>query len=140
MALLPTHMKQVEFAREAWRIVPEQGLTLADILKPSYWVHTAVLLRPGTMIEVAPADMSWFAELYVRSAAANEANMAVIYHVEFDKKPVEDNAECEIKFAGGAKWRVSRKSDKAVLSENHQTRELAEAWLKEHQAKTEALA
>jgi hypothetical protein len=132
-AALPQHLLLAEFSRNAYRLTPEVGLPLAEILKPSYWVHTAVMLRPGNIVEVAPTDMSWFAELYVRSAGANEVRVALLRHVEFDKpQTAVDTDECEIKFAGGAKWRVMRKADKAVLSENHQTREQAEAWLARH--------
>lgn len=135
MKLIPNQLKQAEFARNILYAKPEANVTFEEVQKPEFWAHVAKPVKAGDRIEVVAADGSWFAELYVRSSAAQSLNVAVMRYCDFSKKseveePAKTEPEYEVKFAGRAKWRVMRKSDNAVMIEGLDTKEQAEEWIK----------
>ena len=140
MKILGKNVKPAEYVRTVWAVKPEPGTTVEDLKQKEYWSHVAKTVSVGDRIEAVPEDNSWFAEFLIKAKTEVDVTVILLRYVSTEEKAAANDDEFTIMFAGGAKWRVSRKSDKAVLSENHQTRELAEAWLKEHQAKTESLA
>lgn len=138
MKILQKDLQPAEFSRIVWAVRPEHGVTLEDLLKPEAWAHVAKSLKPGARIEVFPPDGSFYAELLVRSADANSADVFPLFRVDFSEAAEDAPAsqEYELKFAGAAKWRVLRKIDGAVMVEGL-TKPEAEAWLTK---RVEALA
>lgn len=130
MKILRKQLLEAEFARTVWTVKPEPGVTLEQLLQPESWAHVSKQLKPGSRVEVYPADGEWYAELYVRSAGDNEAKLVVLQHYAFSAAKSVDG-EVEVKHRGEAKkWSVLRKSDKAVLVEGLETRGAAEDWVK----------
>ena len=130
MKLLQKQIKPSEFIRTVWSAQPEPGTTLNDMLQPEYWAHVSKTLKQGDRIEVTDAGNAWFAELFVRSASANDAKVVVLRSNVFDTPAKADDGDpYEIKHRGGAGWSVVRKSDKKVVFEKGATRDEAEAAL-----------
>ena len=130
MKLLQKQIKPSEFIRTVWSAQPEPGTTLNDMLQPEYWAHVSKTLKQGDRIEVTDSGTGWFAELFVRSASANDAKVVVLRSHVFDAPAkADDGHPFEVKHRGGAGWSVVRKSDKTVVFEKGATRDEAEAAL-----------
>lgn len=138
MKLLDNQMRQAEFDRNIYSLRPEHGTTLADVCTQEFWVHVAKRLKAGDRIEVMPVDGSWFAELYVRSANDKEVSVFVLRHVDFmaGEAPVESDLY-EVKFAGRAKWRVLRRSDKEIMIDGLE-KAAADDWVTQNTQKLAA--
>lgn len=125
-----------EHAFNQYSAKPEAGVSMEDILEPSYWAHVAVKLKPLDIIHVNAMDGSYYALLQVRSASRIEAVCEVLMHREF--KPLTRLAQSEGKeyFARfsspAAGWQVLRASDKQVIKEGFDNERAALQWLDGH--------
>lgn len=128
-AILQNGITQADYARVVWRLTPEPGTTPDDLLVPAYYAHVAKQLKPGAKIEVAPADGTWYAELYVRSADATSVKVALLELYTFDETQRADTEAFEIKHRGPKGWSVVRTSDKAVVFENGKSKDEATKWI-----------
>ena len=130
--LLARQFKAAEFTRTVWTASVPAETKVDEVLDPAFWVHVQKNLRPGDRIEVQPESAEWLLVLMVRAIAAEGAVVAVLSKHVFDEvAPLPDDAY-EVKFSGGAKWRVIRKADRHVLIENLPTREAANKWKADH--------
>lgn len=135
MKILQAQVKTAEFVRTVWCLTAEHGATLADVSKPESWAHVARAFKAGDRIEVVPESGEWFAELYVRSATSNGLKVVVLREVVFDEPPAPAASEPEdydVSYSKTEKWRVVRKSDKAVMVSGLASKAEGEAWLVEH--------
>lgn len=116
-ALIPPRFRQAEFVRTVWDACPTHGTVLSDILRPEYWAHAASKLKPWDRIEVRAEDNSWYAELVVRNSDKVSAVVAVLKYVEMGDRPETVPADTlyEVNFAPLHRWRVVRRSDKAIM-------------------------
>ena len=130
-AILQNGVTQADYSRVIWRIVPTPGTLPEEVLNPRYYVHVAKQMKPGARIEVAPADGSWFMELYVRSATETDANVVVLSEHHFDIPKATPAAQDEyiVKHRGPLGWCVVRKADKKPVFENGVIKADAEAWV-----------
>jgi hypothetical protein len=139
--LSPRSFCQAEQRRNVWTVVPGDGVTLEDMLKPEYWAHVAAQLTTGDKIEVRPVAGEWYAELYVRSVGAVAARVVVL-----GKWDLSTPATAASRTATGSLpgftvkhrgitggWSVIRDSDKAVMFEKGASREDADDWLKRNE-------
>lgn len=127
-AILQNGVTQADYARVIWRITPDPGTTPEDVLVPSYYTHIAKQLKPGARIEVAPADGTWLAELYVRSADGNSARVALLALYQFNGEQ-PSTEQYEVKHRGPRGWSVVLISDKKAVFENGVAKEDAEKWV-----------
>lgn len=131
MKVLQPQLKQADYLRTAWAVTPPAGTALQDILPPESWAHVAAMLRPRDVIEVMPEDSEWYALLIVRSIGANGPVLAVLHEKAFATAKTEDSPY-EVKFAGGDKWRITRRSDGKILAKGLSSRDECHAWIDEH--------
>lgn len=116
--------------RNIWNVSPFAGTVISDVLKPEYWASVANKLRPFDRIEVTPEDSTWWAELMVRSVSSKSVVVHLLMKVDFAKAetpPADAALPYEIDYTPATKWRVRRRSDNALISENHLNREQAQA-------------
>jgi len=123
-----------------WVHFPDHGVTLADLLVPSYWSHVSpVFARVNgvSIIEVFAEDNSWSAELVVMQTGARTDRGAVVAvrghwkHEtarETELQPVDD--VFEVSFVPHQRWRVVRKADHAVMAKDLPSRAEAEAAMR----------
>lgn len=127
----------IEYSRNTHHCEAEAGTPIEVLTDPKYWANVSGRLRPRDHIEVDAADGSYFVKLRVLDCGRLFARVAVLEKHEFKNadptgKPPE-TGEFEVKWAGpSAKWRVVRVADKAPMSENHESRDSADSWLKNH--------
>lgn len=132
----PTKLFPAEHVVVIYHHTPELGLSLKDILEPSYWVHVAPQLRVGHRIEIMAPDGDWWAMLIVRAVGRTEAVVQELQYVKLGEPTAKVKGEenpYKIVWRGPArKFGIVRKSDKEVVKDEFQVREHAEKWLKNH--------
>lgn len=132
----PTRLKTVEFSVATYYHEVPVGTTFEDILDPTYWAHVAAQLRPKSRIVCDAVDGTWTATLFVRAAGKVEAFVAPLSHTPLNEHLEMDKINpYKVEFLGAnSKWAVtlSKNGKKSVLSQGHQTGEIAYAWAKEH--------
>lgn len=120
----------------SWVIYPEPGTTLADVLRPSYWRHVAISLRPFDLIHVRFDGGTEWAMLVVRVIEKFTAVVDVLLHKQWTvKTPAATAAHYEpvdgykVEFRGRNGWCVLRLEDNVFLREGEGGEAEAHAWL-----------
>lgn len=113
------------------------GVKFSDVLRPEFWAHIAAQLVPSQIIVVHTDDNSYRAQLTVLKCTRLEAVVSADWFREETPDALPEAADPAdayvVKWAGPtAKWRVSRISDNATVSEGHASKEIAQAELKSH--------
>ena len=136
-ALLQDRLKQAEYTRNVFSVVPEFGTKLEDMLKPEYWAHTGAKLHPTDRIEVIAEDNTWFAELFVVSCARNWAKVTTLRFVELAESTPDETPAIEYKINWGGqnvKHRVVRLSDNATIKDGFASAAEAKKWLADYES------
>jgi len=138
-AVLAPQFTLREFTNRIWRVSADEGANPDSFIKPEAWVHVASNFTIGDIIEVVPVDGVFYQRLLVRDCANTWAKVSEIERVILTQTEEEAKTnfskmdEFEIKWAGPAKFRVTRKSDGAVVSNTgFQTKEDAIGWLAQY--------
>lgn len=132
MKLLPNQLKEAAFQRTHFAACPAPGTTLEDIANNEYWTHVARKLRPGTLIEVLPEDMTFFATLIVLWVGMNVVRVKVLSFVNLgDEEATSEGEESANKVAwrNGKNWCVLRRNDGAIIKENLASKKDALIWV-----------
>lgn len=134
--VIPKTLQPHRFVLGAESVIPfshvnlPAGHTLEDVLVPAYWAHLAHKLQPGGRILVDAEDNSFSAQLKV----LRRTDLAAVVTVEWRS---ESGAAADVRLASKAdafrvhyvnaqaKWRITRNSDGATISEHHETEEIA---------------
>lgn len=144
-------LKRAHDVRNFHSVILEPGATLEDIQRPGFWAHVARRLHVRDRIEFWADDGTWFCEAVVRMVGNLEAVVSIIPGslAEFGKKVTAELVldDYRVRYVGMKRlWGVFRlvdgkdpQTDKPMKVEDGQpvkdgfgTRELAEAWLKDH--------
>lgn len=126
-------LMMAEYARTAYVITPPQGVSFEQCLEPAFWAHVGERLRPFDRIEVCAVDGTYFGELLVLRSGHGFAKVQKLQYVELASSGETVGLDdFEIRFTPHTKFRVIRKSDRAVLSENHPDKTAALRWLAEN--------
>ena len=130
----PTRLALVEFARASHHVTVENGVTKAMLEKPDFWAHISELLKSGDHIEIVPKDRHFFAEVFVLAASSGWAKVKMLRYTTLIKDTTKTKDEnFQVEWNGTEKWRVLEGDE--ILTKDHETKELALAWLKEHKRK-----
>lgn len=134
--LMPERVGLADAKRHDWVVDAEYGVTLEEVLQPSYWSHVAPRMVPGDHIEVRAEDFSWVAYLIVHFAERTYANVVVDRVVTIDK--AQDLPAVSIKHkvewnGPHHKFAVIRISDSQMLQSGFTTRGLADEWMRNHE-------
>lgn len=131
-------LKQADYVRTHWVLNCPVGTKRSDILRPEYWSHVAMLIKPHDRIEARCEDGSFFGEYLVLS---RDRVWAKLYELSFHDltqavkataKQVEKMKEDYIiKHRGPKGWSILRAIDQAVMAENLPLEEDAKAWLQD---------
>jgi len=79
--LLPTRIKLADYVRQHWRSTPDGGITLEQVMEPSFFGHIAKKIALLDIIEVIPQDNSYFAELLVTGKTEDRITVTLLRHV-----------------------------------------------------------
>jgi hypothetical protein len=134
MTVNTTELKQAEYLFTSHAVVVPGDRTLEQYLAPSAWAHVAAKINPTDRIHLIAEDMSWVAELFVRSTNRLWVDVAVVSHTRFDKAnaPVEDDPYYTKWLGPNKKHCVVRREDNSTVSEGHQTKDDAGAYLADY--------
>jgi hypothetical protein len=138
--LAPNRLMHAEHAHQTFVAAPEAGTPPEALLASAYWAHYSVnpnlQMKAGDHILVQPEDGTYFMELLVRSTYRGGVNLVELRRVIFEKgndRGGEDFGDHLVKWSGPRlKWTVQRKADKRQLCDNHETKQAAVDWLREH--------
>lgn len=129
--VLQNQLQLAEHARLEYRVSPEEGVTIEDLLRAETWAHVTKSLKAGTLIDAVANDGSWYARLFVRSVKDLDVSIALLERHDFDAVAAPAEDEFTFKWAGpSAKFRIIRNSDKAVMAEGLESKGACAEWLK----------
>lgn len=133
-------LQAAEHKRNLWVGDADPEATLEEMLKPEFWIHDARKFKPRDEIEVWAKDGSWLEVFVVRSVVIPDVGKSVVKVIRKDDVPRSDDKLPEPKPIAGvvakwrgphSKWGAVRESDQEVIKDKFETREDAEAWIKE---------
>jgi hypothetical protein len=136
-----SRFKAAEFKRTVYRATPERGTTLEQLQKPEYWAHVAANARDFDLIEVIPEDGEYFAQLVVTKCDRINVWTALICFIPLQEAAAvvdadiqtDDGGDYEFKWKGPKdKMAIIRKSDGVKVSDGHDNKVAAQAWLKDY--------
>jgi len=134
-----TRFHLAEHYQQCYVVVVPQGTDPRALEDPAFFSNVAFMCRASGRIFAECEDGTWIADLYIRSVGPQYV-MAKILSV-WDMSDYKPESELQTSEVSGykvqwsgmyTKWRVVRLSDKAIVSKDIETKELAEAWLHEH--------
>jgi hypothetical protein len=134
----PSRFGLSEEVRRVFSVTVEQGTDPESLLEPGYWSLVAKNFSPFDRVEVMHigTDKTWFVELMVISCSQNHAKMEIMRKQEFDKRDTSNDMTVNgYSINYGNKhtgYRVVRDTDKQVMSENHQSRDMALKWIQDN--------
>lgn len=132
-ARLPTVLRARVYETAEYTHICAHGVTFEMVTTPAYWTHVAKSVKPFDEIFVKSEDQSFYAHLMVTAVGSREVHTATISHVKLSQPgDVEvDDVDAEVTWRGPSrKWSVVRKSDKEVLRDSFENKEIAQRWLK----------
>ncbi len=140
MKILQKNVKPAEYVRTVWAVRPDAGTSVELLKDKEYWTHVAKTVSVGDRIEAVPEDNSWFAEFLIKAKTENDVTVFLLRYVPTQEIAAANDDEFTIMFAGGAKWRVLRNSDKSVMIDKLDSRDEAAAWLNKYIAENKKAA
>ncbi len=114
----------------------EVGVTLEQILEPSYWAHIAPKLTAYDEIRVITDDEQWVAYLLVLFAERNFAKVKVDRVIKIDENAVSEYQSDKLKVdwkGAHQKFSVIRLSDSKIIHSGCKTRDEATQWMRQHE-------
>jgi hypothetical protein len=142
VSLLPSRMKNAEFARNTWSVQLEQGYTLQDCCQPKFWAHVAISLKPLDRIDVFAEDRTFYAELLVLNSDRAWATVHVLSFHDLTKATTnlakDVRGDYQVTFKGPKGWCVIRSADNAMIQEKLHSEDDGWQWLEIHLQKRSA--
>lgn len=149
MAILSNRLVTAEFSRNVWFIRGDENEVAEDLLEPSYFAHVARQLKTGDQIEFLSNDVSVFATFIVTYATDTGAKLVMLSSTPLVKTatqaPAQEQSNTDVRthteefpdyviryVNDKVKFRVVRRSDRAVVQSGFDTDELARNWLRAH--------
>jgi len=134
MKLLPNQLKEAAYQRPHYAATPVEGTTKEDILNNSYWTHIARKVTPGSIIDVVPEDMAFFAQLIVTWVGHFDIRVKLLNYVDLaDEMPMPNGADFTPVWRNSRKWCVQRAKDGAIIAENLPSKKDAAVWIAEYE-------
>lgn len=137
--VMPARMELAEQWRQDWVVNAEAGTTTDDVLKPDYWSHVAPRMRPYDHVEVRAEDGTWVMNLLVTGCDRNWARVVQVGDVI--KLTTADVAQSQaVSGKYKVEWKgphhkhaVIRLSDQQMISNGHENRAQATAWMLDYE-------
>lgn len=136
----PGYFGAASFGFNRWTAILEEGQTIEDALKDTFWGHVADKVKgfdktkpagKGDIIEVRSFDLADYCELYI-VAVSNGALSVRLMRMDKAVEPVAiaEDSPLDIKWNVGKRaYDVIRKEGREVVSSGHQTKQAAAGWI-----------
>jgi hypothetical protein len=132
----PVALKEASYDRAVYQVAVDAGATFEDTIRPEFWAHVGMLLKPCDRIELIAEDFAWFGEVIVLEADRTWAKVGVLRFVELAGRSPDlekPSPDYEVKYMGpNKKHCVIRLADKQVVQEGIALKADAERWVAEH--------
>jgi len=133
---MPERMGLAEDKRHDFVVDIPPTVQRDEIFVPSYWAHVADQMQPMDHIEARWEDGSKIIYLVVQMCERNYAKVKLLNEVLFDDDvavPVGSEKH-KVEFKGPRmQWCVVRLADSVILHRDEKSRELATAWMIDHE-------
>lgn len=127
-------------AYRRWTATLDEGLTVDDCLVETFWKHVASAVQGpsetnplgrGDIIEVRTYDNGDYAELMITAVSKGGLRVKILREIKDTAVvTVPDSAPFDIKWiVGNRTFSVVRRADKQPVSQGHQTKVAALAWI-----------
>jgi hypothetical protein len=139
--LIVARWSEAQFTQARHAIRPEANTPYADLLDPGYYAHIAGKVNVNDILEVRPAEGSYYAEMYVWAKGPSWLQVSELVRIARPANAVlaSVNQAFAIDFVDGpAKHRVIRKSDRQVMGQGFDSPEAANAWLAQNSGRLAA--
>lgn len=133
--LIISRWSESQFTQARHAVRPEPNTPYADLLDPAYWAHIAPKVLANDVIEVRPAEGSYYAEFYVWAKGPNWLQVSELRKIDrpANKAMPSANAAFLIDFVDGpAKHRVIRALDSQVMAQSFVSPADANAWISQN--------
>lgn len=133
--LPPREIVSGEYSRRIYVGTCPVETMVEDLENPRYWALLAPQLRAMDRVELLRADNAWWAEMLVVYPGRNEVRMQVLRILNIDTALPAEADGYKVQWSNPKlKWQVIRLADKQVVSEGHDTADIANTWLIQHRA------
>lgn len=130
-------VKLADHARNVHVVSVPVGVTINDLLVPSYWAHVARKIKPRDRLELWAEDRAWFADAIVVKASRLDVTIRVVSHLDLDAVPVHAPSRRDgyhVDYGGSVdQYRVIRDGDSQVMTLGL-TKGEAEQWIEDQVA------
>lgn len=141
--LPPNELKPFDYVSTRHDAMIQQGATPEDLLKPEFWAHHAVKLRPMDEIRARAEDGTWVANYIVldcsrtwakvRQLSMHRLTTGDVSRTQASEAEVRAVVKAhEVRYDQGKKWNIVRKSDRVVVQDQLGDKDAAVAWLEKH--------
>ncbi len=130
--LTPPRLKLAEFVRSPYRVAPEAGTSIDEVMAPDYFAHVAQHFRPGDKLEIMPDCMSWYAEALVVDATKLSCRTTLLVGpvaLDAGERVLASDAYEARWISPALRYGVRRKDDGAYVQKNLATKADAEQWI-----------
>lgn len=131
--VMPAAFRQAEHEVQRWLVYADPTAEVKHLEDPKYWANVAYLLRVPAELVIWAEDGTWKKWATVHACDRNWAKVTVDMEFDYGRQSAKiEDPDMKVEWAGPMhKWRVIR-TDGEVLSKDHQTKELAQEWMRNH--------
>jgi len=133
---MPERAGFAEDKRHDWVMDIPSGVSLEQIMEPSYWSMVSAQMDPMDHIEARAEDGSWIAYLIVTICERNYAQVVLdrVVKLQFNDEIPSESIKHRVEWKGPHhKFCVIRLSDSQMLHSGEKSKELAFAWMQNHE-------
>lgn len=146
LQLPPNELLERAYVSTQWDAEVQLGVTPQDALRPDFWAHQAVRLKPMDEVRVRARDGTWVGYYIVLDCSRTWAKLQQLslHHlttsdVAATQASEEDVrafiAKHEVKHRGPHGWSILRRSDNAVIEQGIKIKDEALGWLDQYARK-----
>tara|TARA_Y100000310_G_scaffold320331_1_gene376681 strand:- start:5597 stop:6064 length:468 start_codon:yes stop_codon:yes gene_type:complete len=130
------NMRLQETDYTCWHVTLPLGVTVDDLVVPTFWAHVARHLKPLSEIRADAIDGSFITRMYVTQVGDTWAKVHVWLNTDMrDASVSDDDPNFYVEFPNATdRWCVRRKTDKSIVKSGFTTREDAATWMQGHVA------
>lgn len=139
----PNALEQFDYVSTRHSAKIQHGISPDEILKPAFWAHHALKLKPLDEIRAHAEDGTWLANYVVLDCSRTWAKVQLLSMHRLTTSDVSQTQASdievkafidahEVKHRGPHAWSIVRRSDKAVLEQGIAVKDDAIAWLEKH--------
>lgn len=132
--IMEGELQTAEYARSHFVLTAPPGSTPEDFLEAETFAHVAGRkVKANDILEVWAEDRTWRAEIVIVECREMVVQAALLQRNDFQPVTGKEYEAFDPQYAGPtARWRVLRKSDRAVMVDKLESKSAAFAWIEQN--------